>query len=60
MLFRMYGRCRYLLRTAKLPSHISVATDHECFVVSLASEVGSGFGRVVFILMQIQLSEKDT
>lgn len=39
MLFRMYGRCRYLLRTAKLPSHISVATDHECFVVSLASEV---------------------
>lgn len=38
MLFRSYGRCRYLLRTAKLPSQICVATDHECFFVSVAAE----------------------
>lgn len=38
MLFRSYGRCRLLLRTAKMPSQICIATDHECFYVSLAAE----------------------
>jgi len=38
MLFRSYGRCRLLLRSAKMPSQICIATDHECFYVSLASE----------------------
>merc|ERR1712217_113007 len=38
MLFRSYGRCRHLLRNAKIPSQICIATDHECFYVSLATE----------------------
>lgn len=38
MLFRSYGRCRLLLKNAKLPSQICIATDHECFYVSLAAE----------------------
>lgn len=38
MLFRNYGRCRVLLRNAKTPSQICMATDHECFYVSLAAE----------------------
>jgi len=38
MLFRYYGRCRALLRHAKMPSQICFATDHECFYVSLANE----------------------
>merc|ERR1712019_210450 len=38
MLFRCYGRCRLLLRTAKMPSQICIATDHECFYVSLSAE----------------------
>mmetsp|Transcript_1500 Transcript_1500/g.2543 ORF Transcript_1500/g.2543 Transcript_1500/m.2543 type:complete len:100 (+) Transcript_1500:1-300(+) len=38
MLFRNYGRCRLLLKNAKLPSQICIATDHECFFVSLAAE----------------------
>jgi len=37
-LFRNYGRCRGLLRNAKLPSHICIATDHECFYVSMAAD----------------------
>lgn len=37
-LFRNYGRCRQLLKNAKMPSQICVATDHECFYVSLAAE----------------------
>merc|ERR1711974_288105 len=38
VVFRSYGRCRALLRKAKLPSQICIATDHECFYVSLAAE----------------------
>jgi hypothetical protein len=38
MLFRSYGRCRLLLKNAKMPSQICIATDHECFYVSLAAE----------------------
>jgi len=38
MLFRNYGRCRQLLRTAKVPSQVCVATDHECYYVSISSE----------------------
>lgn len=38
MLFRAYGRCRVLLRTAKMPSQICIATDHECFYVSISPE----------------------
>merc|ERR1712070_929440 len=38
MLFRAYGRCRLLLKNAKMPSQICIATDHECFYVSLAAE----------------------
>lgn len=38
MLFRNYGRCRNLLRGAKQPSQICIATDHECFYVSLATD----------------------
>eukprot|EP00413_Alexandrium_margalefii_P024788 CAMPEP_0204555812 /NCGR_PEP_ID=MMETSP0661-20131031/29119_1 /ASSEMBLY_ACC=CAM_ASM_000606 /TAXON_ID=109239 /ORGANISM="Alexandrium margalefi, Strain AMGDE01CS-322" /LENGTH=277 /DNA_ID=CAMNT_0051562911 /DNA_START=15 /DNA_END=844 /DNA_ORIENTATION=- len=37
-LFRGYGRCRLLLRTAKMPSQICIATDHECFYVSLTAD----------------------
>jgi len=37
-LFRTYGRCRLLLRSAKMPSQICIATDHECFYVSLREE----------------------
>merc|ERR1712129_479581 len=37
-LFRTYGRCRLLLRSAKMPSQICIATDHECFYVSLTAE----------------------
>lgn len=38
MLFRNYGRCRLLLRNARLPSEICIATDHECFYVWLTTE----------------------
>jgi len=38
ILFRSYGRCRLLLRNARMPSQICIATDHECFYVSLAAE----------------------
>jgi hypothetical protein len=38
MLFRNYSRCRMLLRTAKMPSQICIATDHECFYVWLTAE----------------------
>ncbi|CAJ1419762.1 unnamed protein product, partial [Effrenium voratum] len=38
MLFRSYGRCRQLLRGAKVPCQICVATDHECFYVSMAAD----------------------
>ncbi|CAE7556873.1 MON1 [Symbiodinium natans] len=38
MLFRNYGRCRQLLRNAKVPCQICVATDHECFYVSMAAD----------------------
>ncbi|CAE8693545.1 unnamed protein product [Polarella glacialis] len=38
MLIRNYGRCRLLLRSAKVPCQICVATDHECFYVYLAAE----------------------
>eukprot|EP00927_Polykrikos_kofoidii_P015732 TRINITY_DN17027_c0_g4_i1.p1 TRINITY_DN17027_c0_g4~~TRINITY_DN17027_c0_g4_i1.p1 ORF type:complete len:772 (-),score=137.59 TRINITY_DN17027_c0_g4_i1:56-2311(-) len=38
MLFRSYGRCRALLRKAKRPAQICVATDHECFYVFLAAD----------------------
>lgn len=38
MLFRSYGRCRQLLRSARLPCQICIATDHECFYVSIAPE----------------------
>jgi len=37
-LFRGYGQCKLLLRTAKLPSQICIATDHECFFVSLTAD----------------------
>lgn len=38
VLFRSYGRCRQLLRRAKQPCQICVATDHECFCVFMAPE----------------------
>jgi len=38
MLFRSYGRCRLLLRNAKMPSQVCIATDNECFYVSLHAE----------------------
>eukprot|EP00933_Yihiella_yeosuensis_P045368 TRINITY_DN4073_c0_g2_i6.p1 TRINITY_DN4073_c0_g2~~TRINITY_DN4073_c0_g2_i6.p1 ORF type:complete len:410 (+),score=63.57 TRINITY_DN4073_c0_g2_i6:417-1646(+) len=38
MLFRNYGRCRLLLKHAKVPSQICMATDHECFYVCIAAE----------------------
>merc|ERR1712110_621103 len=38
MLFRSYGRCRLLLRNAKMPSQVCIATDHECFYVHISAE----------------------
>ncbi|CAK8997780.1 unnamed protein product [Durusdinium trenchii] len=38
MLFRNYGRCRQLMRTAKVPCQTCVATNHECFYVSMAAD----------------------
>jgi len=38
MLFRSYGRCRLLLSSARMPSQICIATDHECFYVSFTAE----------------------
>mmetsp|Transcript_19865 Transcript_19865/g.46462 ORF Transcript_19865/g.46462 Transcript_19865/m.46462 type:complete len:526 (+) Transcript_19865:57-1634(+) len=38
MVFRNYGRCRQLLRSAKVPCQVCVATDHECFYVSMAAD----------------------
>jgi len=38
MLFRSYGRCRLLLRNAKIPAQICIATDHECFYAYLAAD----------------------
>lgn len=38
LLFRCYRRCRALLRRAKQPCQICIATDHECFYVFLAQE----------------------
>lgn len=38
LLFRMYGRCRLLLRSAKQPAQICIATEYECFYVSVAAE----------------------
>eukprot|EP00929_Paragymnodinium_shiwhaense_P002730 TRINITY_DN10301_c0_g1_i2.p1 TRINITY_DN10301_c0_g1~~TRINITY_DN10301_c0_g1_i2.p1 ORF type:complete len:341 (+),score=66.35 TRINITY_DN10301_c0_g1_i2:1648-2670(+) len=38
MLYRAYGRCRELLRRAKQPCQVCVATDHECYYVFLAPE----------------------
>lgn len=38
MLFRNYGRCRQLLRNAKVPCQVCVATNHECFYVSMAAD----------------------
>ena len=38
MLFRNYGRCRQLLRNSKVPCQVCVATNHECFYVSMAAD----------------------